>query len=456
MPTIPRIQELDASTVAVLNTIHENASANYQALVPFLGDDPTVENIRAVGNVIMSHTALQNEFINTLINRIGMVIITSKSYSNPLAMFKRGIMDIGETVEEIFVQMAKPYVFDQEGAETTLYKRYIPEVKTAFHTLNAKHMYPTTVSNAMLRQAFVSLQGVTDLIARIIESLYTGMNADEFLLMKYMLARHMLKGYMKPVEIATPQVENMKSIVSSIKATSNEMTFLNPDYNLAQVDNFVLKEDQYVLVNSRFDAVMDVEVLASAFNMDKAQFSGKRVLVDSFGKLSDTRLALLFAEDPNYIPLTSAEKNALDSIPAIIISKDFFMIFDYLLQMRDAENAKGLYWNYFLHTWKILSISPFAPNALFVEGTPAVVSVTVSPATASLSKGSQLQLTALVEVEAFAPKTVLWEIDSLLSTVDSSGKVTVGASETAPTLTVTATSTFDDTKSDTAVITVLA
>jgi hypothetical protein len=455
MPTIPRIQELDASTVAVLNTIRENASDNYQALVPFLGDTPTVENIRSIGNVIMSHTALQNEFINTLVNRIGMVIITSKTYSNPLAMFKRGIMDIGETVEEIFVQMAKPYVFDQEGAETTLYKRYIPDVKTAFHTLNAKHFYPTTVSNAMLRQAFVSLQGVTDLISRIIEALYTALNADEFLLMKYMLGRHMLKGYMKPVEIATPQIENIKSIVSSIKATSNEMTFINPDYNLAQVDNFVLKEDQFVLVNSRFDAVMDVEVLASAFNMDKAQFAGKRVLVDSFGKLSDARLALLFAEDPNYIPLTSAEKNALDSIPAIIISKDFFMIFDYLLQMRDAENAKGLYWNYFLHTWKILSISPFAPNALFVEGTPAVVSVTVSPATASLSIGSQLQLTAVVDVEAFAPKTVLWTIDSLLSTVDSSGKVTIGASETASSVTVTATSTFDDTKSDSAVITVL-
>ena len=132
------------------------------------------------------------------------------------------------------------------------------------------------------------------------QAMYTGANYDEFQTMKYMLARHILDGHMYPVEIPAVETANMKSIVSAIKGISNKYTFLSTDYNLAGVATFTNKSEQYMLINSNFDATMDVEVLASAFNMDKAEFSGRRVLVDSFGSLDTARLGELFAGDSTY------------------------------------------------------------------------------------------------------------------------------------------------------------
>ena len=133
---------------------------------------------------------------------------------------------------------------------------------------------------------------------------------------------------MYPVTIPTVQESNMKSIVSAIKGVSNNYEFMSADYNVAGVQTFTKKSDQYLLVNSKFDAVMDVEVLASAFNMDKAEFAGRRVLVDSFGKLDIERLNVLFADDPTYTEIGASDLQALDAIPCILVDKDWFMIFD--------------------------------------------------------------------------------------------------------------------------------
>ena len=149
--------------------------------------------------------------------------------------------------------------------------------------MNYQKYYKATISNDQLRQAFLSWQGISDLIAKIVDAMYTGANYDEFQTMKYMLARHILDGHMYPVEIPTVETANMKSIVSVVKGVSNKFTFLSTNYNLAGVQTYTAKNDQYMLINSQFDATMDVEVLASAFNMDKAEFAGKRVATTIVG-----------------------------------------------------------------------------------------------------------------------------------------------------------------------------
>ena len=111
-------------------------------------------SIHNIGNFIMQYEARQNAFLNALVNRIGMVLVTSKMWNNPWAMFKRGYMEFGETVEEVFVNIAKPFSFDPQAAETTLYKREIPDVRAAFHQMNFQKYYKVTISNDQLRQAF--------------------------------------------------------------------------------------------------------------------------------------------------------------------------------------------------------------------------------------------------------------------------------------------------------------
>lgn len=452
MATKPKIVTLTNSSVDILNVIRNNASVNYQNYVPQATAD--ADSIREIGAVIMDNPQLQNEFLSALVNRIGRVLITSKMYDNPWSMFKKGMLEFGETIEEIFVNIAQPYQFDPAVAETNLFKREIPDVRSAFHIMNYQKYYKTTIQNDQLRQAFLSWQGITDLIAKIVDAMYTGANYDEFQTMKYMLAKHILDGRMYPVTIPTVSEENMKSIVSTIKGVSNNYEFMSNKYNLAGVQTFSKKADQYLLINSKFDATMDVEVLASAFNMDKAEFAGKRVLVDSFGSLDIARLNVLFADDPTYTEISTTDLEALDIIPCILVDKDWFMIFDNFYNFTEQYNGEGLYWNYWYHVWKTFSVSPFTNNALFIPGTPVVNNVTVSPATATVNVGQSLSLSAVVKTDFFAPHTVVWTSDTEGVTVNKGGVVTVGDDVKAGEVTITATSTYDSGKTGTSTITV--
>ena len=320
MATKPKIKTLTNSSVDILNAIRNNASTNYKDYVPQATADS--DSIREIGAVIMDYPALQNEFLSALVNRIGRVILTSKSYDNPWAMFKKGMLEFGESIEEVFVNIAKPFQFDPQVAESNVFKREIPDVRSAFHIMNYQKYYKATISNDQLRQAFLSIDGITDLIAKIVDAMYTGANYDEFQTMKYMLAKHILNGLMNPVTIPAINTANMNSIVSTIKGVSNKFTFLNSKNNLAGVMNHTPKQEQYLLVNSQFDATMNVEVLASAFNMDKAEFDGHHVLVDSFGDLDIERLNILFADDPTYTEIGQAELEALDAIPCVLVDSD--------------------------------------------------------------------------------------------------------------------------------------
>ena len=451
MPIIPKSVTLTNSSVDVLNVIRNNATQNYRDYVPKA--TPDADSIREIGAVIMDYPTLQNEFLSALVNRIGRVIITSKMYENPLKHFKKGMLEYGETVEEIFVNLAEPFQYDPVVSQSTVFKMENPDVKSAFHVMNFQKYYKSTVKQPELRLAFLSWNGITDLITKIIDAMYSGASYDEFQVMKYMIAKHISQGQMYPVTVPTVDTTNMKQIVSTIKGVSNAFEFMNDKYNLSGVRTFSEKDNQYILVNSQFDATMDVEVLASAFNMNKAEFMGKRVLVDGFGELDKERLAVLFENDSTYTEIPDDELKAINNIPAVMIDKDWFMIFDNMVNFTEQYNGEGLYWNYWYHTWKTFSVSPFAQNAMFIPGTPTVTSIAVSPGKLTLAKGQVAYFSATVDTENFAPQVVNWSVDSEKSFVDNSGKLTVGEDETKATLTVTATSKFDDTVKGTATVT---
>lgn len=454
MATKPKIKTLTNSSVDILNAIRNNASTNYRDYVPQATADS--DSIREIGAVIMDYPALQNEFLSALVNRIGRVILTSKSYDNPWAMFKKGMLEFGESIEEVFVNIAKPFQFDQQLAESNVFKREISDVRSAFHIMNYQKFYKATISNDQLKQAFLSIDGITDLIAKIVDSMYTGANYDEFQTMKYMLAKHILNGLMNPVTIPDINTANMNKIVSTIKGVSNKFTFLSSKNNLAAVMNHTPKQEQYLIVNSQFDATMNVEVLASAFNMDRAEFDGHHVLVDSFGDLDIERLNILFADDPTYTEISKEELKALNDIPCVMVDSDWFMIFDNYQNFTEQYNGEGLYWNYWYHVWKTFSVSPFSNNALFVAGTPAVNKVTVTPTAATVSAGGQLQLNVTVDTENYAPQSVVWSIETGKdkATISSTGMLKINNDANDGSITVNATSTFDSAQIGTATITI--
>lgn len=427
MATIPKSTTLRQNSVQILNTIRANASSTYQERIP----EATQDNIREVGNAMMTYTATQNEFLNALVNRIARVLITSKSYQNPLRMFKKGILEYGETVEEIFANIAKAHEFDPAVAEKEVFKREIPDVNAVFHRMNLQNFYKVTISDEQLRQAFLSADGVTDLIGKIVDTLYTGSEFDEFLCMKQQIVDGINGGKFQPVTIPTPTAENAQEIVTTIKGISNKLEFMSSGYNYMGVLTHTKKDDQILIVNAEFDAVIDVNVLASAFNMDKAEFMGHKVLVDDFGALTD--------------------------VVAVLVDRSWFMVWDNLIRFTENYNGEGLYWNYFYHVWKTFSSSPFANAIVFTTAATTVTGVTVSPATHTMGANSQQTFTATVNGTGHYPTDVTWSISGNsdnTTAITANGILMTGAAEAGPTITVTATSNFDDSKSGTATVTV--
>lgn len=454
MAQIPSTVTMRASSPQILNTIRANASAFYQDMIPYATNNS--DNPKEIGAVIMQYSSLQNEFLNGLVNRIAYTIIKSKTYSNPWAFFKKGILAFGETIEEIFTNIAQAKSYDPASSPATVFQREIPDVRTAFHYMNYQKYYKQTISDEQLRQAFLSWEGVTNLIASIVNAMYTAANYDEFLVMKYMIAKNIVSGNIFSWSVPAPSASTASQIVSAARSISNKLGFMSDKYNMAGVKTFTPRNEQYILVNSDFDAIMSVEVLAAAFNMSQAEFLGHRVLVDGFGTLDTERLNALLGDTPGYEKISSDNLTALNNIPAVIISKDWFMIYDNLLKFTEIYNSDGLYWNYDLHTWKSFGISPFENAVMLNPDTAQVTNITVSPSALTVSGGQTAQFSANVTTEGFASQDVTWSVNGNLdeTTITQTGLLTVAKGETQNPLTVKATSVYTPAVSGTASVTV--
>lgn len=418
--------------IVMLNTIRANSSPSFKERIP----EATATNLAEYGAGILEYEAEGNEFISALVNRIGLVILNTRIAHNPLAPLKKGMLGIGKTVEQVHIDLIKAQVYDPRDAENTLFKRNIPDVYTIFHTVNSENFYPLSISNEELRKAFVSYDALDKFVSGLIEQLYSSATQDEFLMMKELINDYGTKGYFQPITV--PEIVDKASAEEAmvqIKATSDKLTFMSQKFNSAGVWNLTPKEDQYLITTPEINARLDVSVLAMAFNMDKAKFSGHIIVVDDLGGL---------------------EKQG---VQAIMVDRDWYQVYDTIRTFKSAYNGKGLYWNYFYHVWMIYSTSRFFNAVAFVKGTPTVTNFEVSPATATLRKGQAVQLVTSVDGTNNPSSKATYAIEGNTDSetvVTPLGKVILGSKEEGPTITCTATSVADTSKTDTCVITVSA
>lgn len=370
------VTNLNASTIDILNTIRMNASYEYQSTVP---EVTQAEDIPKVGEVICGYPAMANQFLTTLINRIAAVRVKSAVFNNPYEQLKKGYLEFGETIEEIFVNIAKGVEFSAEKAESREFKRTIPDVRSAFHIMNWRVMYPITIQDEDLKRAFLSMDGVQDLIARIVDAVYTGANYDEFLLFKYMLIKSISAGKMYPVAF---DATKMDEAAVQFRGKSNLLPFMSDKYNAMGVKNTTPKDRQVIFMDAEFNASFDVNVLASAFNMEKADFMGRLHLIDDWTSFDNERFDIIRANSDGLEEVTSAELALMADVKAVILDEDWFQVYDNNNKFTEKYVASGLYWNYFYHTWKTVSWSPYANAIVFVDDgatvtAPATVTFTV-------------------------------------------------------------------------------
>lgn len=352
---------LNASTIDIMNVIRQNASYEYQQNVPKVAK---ASDIPRVGEVIYGTPAFANQFINALVNRIAIVRVQSATFNNPYSILKKGYIEFGETVEDIFVSIAKAVDFDPEKAAQRELQRTFPDVRSAFHTMNWRVMYPVTIQDEDLKQAFLSIDGVQNLITKIVESVYTAAEYDEFLLFKYLLIKAISHGKIHSKSVGDGT--NLDTAAVQFRGTSNLITFMSDKYNELKVKNNTPKDRQVIFMDSLFNAEFDVNVLASAFNMDKADFMGRLFLIDNWTEFDNARFDVIRANSDGIEEVTSAELALLANVKAVILDEKWFQVYDNNNKFTEDYVASGLYWNYFYHTWKTVSNSPFANAIAFV------------------------------------------------------------------------------------------
>lgn len=403
------------------------------------------KSIAPIGKLIMSNERFKNAFINT-INLIGLTVIDRNYWENPWEAFtERGTLNWGQSVRELIVDIANVYDYNQYADSATHFlENVIPNVFNYIHEVNYQKFYKTTTSDEQMAMAFNQEGGLMDLIEKVIGSLYEGYKYDKYIVDKYMLCRRILDGTITSVEIDGYNSMTPRQRVSFIKNISNKMTFRSPNYNPAGVRVATPFADQIMILNTDFEADLSTDVLATSFFIDEAKFKTDLALIDGFNNHDTARLTELLGTA--YIAFTDDELTALGAIPCVIVDREFFQDYTYSLDnMADGSvngtratnfyNPETLKNNHWLHTWKVISTSPFKQAVVFTKDVaPNVSSVTVSPSSASVSAGQNLQLSATVATTGFANKAVQWSIDhdgetraDKKATIDNNGLLRIPA-----------------------------
>ena len=436
------------------------------------------ESIAPIGKVIVSNERYKNAFINA-INVIGLTMIDRNYWEDPWENFtNNGYMSFGDSAREMAVDIADVFDYNTYALDVDHFlENVVPNVLEYIHTLNYQKFYKTTTSDTQMAMAFYNEGGLVSLIDEIISSLYEGYKYDKYIVNKYMLCRRILDGTVTSIQIADYENLTARERVAAMKNVSNLMTFRNPNYNPAGLRIATPFAKQIAIVNTDFEASLSTEVLATSFFRNDAEMKSRMALIDGYGNHDVARLTEVLGDQ--FVPFTSAELTALAKIPVTIIDDEWFQNKTYRLDGAAETDVEGVFTeggqagfkrtsfynpetlknNHWLHYWGIKSTSPFKQAVVFTTDTVGVTSVTVSPATATVSAGQELKLSASVVTTGFANKAVIWSVDStsrgLGVTINQSGLLKVPSTvESATEITVTATSVYDSTKTNTAVITV--
>lgn len=444
--------------------INENPILREEIDLPVQGQD-----LKPIGKIIMDNERYRNAFINT-VNVIGLTVIKRNRWENPWDFTLRGTLRRGQTVREVILDLCKVHSYNENFNDKTAFlKTEVPNVLNYMHNLNFQVYYQTTTSDEQLAMAFESEDGLLSFIEESVSMLWESKIYDEYIIDKYQLCRRILDGTMTSVEIEDYSTKTARERVSAMKSISNKMSFRSPNYNPAGIRRATTFDNQMFILNTEFEADMSTEVLATSFFRDDADFKARAVLCDDFSKHDTTRLAEVLKDQ--YVAFTSEELQELSNVPAVIISREWFMNYNYGMdtmangKTTEFYNPATLENNHYLHVWGVKSTSPFENGVVFTTGVkPSVISVTLSPSEFSLTAGLSAQITADVKTNGFANKAVTYSITKGAqdgkARINENGYITIASDynvseDSEPQIEVTATSVYDNSITGVASVSVL-
>lgn len=430
----PKNTTVSEQSYAILNAIR-NESDIFRTSTPIVQD---ADSARAFGEFVTGAGAYKELFWGILVNRIGMTLLSGREFKNKLAQFRRGKLGLGDIVQNIWVGLVTPEGWTSDVANPgDVYRTNKPDAKVSMVAVNSKLTYEVTTNDTELGYAFVQENGLYGLISKITERLLTSEQVDDYLMMKWVMAKNLIANPDAVVGMgdALDDQASADALTAKMKEIVNDYPFMKTQYNEAHVPAPCPADEIIFISTSHSRAMLDVYALSKAFNLTYEQFLGQEVQIDEFGfdEFALARLYDILDENvalgimPSYTPFTDDELAYLAQINCAIVDKDWFMSFDKIYEMNSIYDVKHLNNNTFLTIHRIYSYNPFANCTYFTEAAKPTISLNKSSTTIVAAANETLTAT-VTPVGA----TVEWSSsDTTKATVNSSGKVTGVAAGTA-------------------------
>ena len=113
-------------------------------------------------------------------------------------------------------------------------------------------------------------------------------------------------------------------------------------------------EDIIVMISADIEALLDVDVLAQSFNMSRADFLGRVIVVDDFNQY----------DDDGHVVVDGS------MIKAVLCDKSWFKIKTQDFAMDEFYNANNRCWNYYLNDVRMVNYSLFANAKIYTTAEP--------------------------------------------------------------------------------------
>ena len=307
----------------------------------------TEQNIGNIGNTILNYAVVKNEFLNVLVNKICGQIFMNKVYTNPLSFFEKEPVPYGSTLEAMFADLIQSKNFNENFGNSdvaSLISDEKPKLKTEYYAKNFAKKYKISVSDQQLRTAFLNPNGLQNLINQVLTVPTNSRNFDDFQMMKGLLANASTKEVTLPTTYATATDDvKAKTLVKKTRAIVDRFGMMSNIFNIQGVYTFTNSQNIVIITTPEVSANLDVELLATAFNMEKAEMGRRIVKIDSFQKYNATTKA--YEADPN--------------VELMVVDEDYIQ-FRRTLQLSESfRNPDHLTTNVFTHNQGIASICGF-------------------------------------------------------------------------------------------------
>ena len=334
-----------ATNVDITNLVASMGSADLHNRI----GTATEQTIGKIGETILKYTATKNEFLDVLVNKICGQIFMNKVYTNPLSFFEKDPVPFGATLESVFCDLIQAKNFNENfGSGNTEVGSLIgtekPPVKTEYYSRNFAKKYKISVSDEQLRTAFMNANGLQNLINQVLTVPTNSRNFDDFQMMKGLLANASTKEITLSTAYKTAADDvKAKELTKKTRAIVDRFGMMGNVFNIQGINTFTNPQNIVIITTPEVAAMLDVELLATAFNMEKAEMGRRIVKIDSFQKYDGTNKK--FVADPN--------------VELMIVDEDYIQFRRTLQVSESFRNPDHLTTNVFTHNQGIAAVCGF-------------------------------------------------------------------------------------------------